>query len=963
MRYDYHTGAAMKASTAGGLLRSKETPKNTIAVDMESIPVFLRGGSILPRRERARRSSLQMQGDPFTLIVALNDSAAASGALYLDDGHSFAYKRGVYSERALAYAGSVLSNSAQVIATTMLPSLDAAIPIVASAKGLKTDAVVERIIVLGLPGGPEGWRAVVQSGSKALEAAPGSLRLKEGLPQAGCSLPSEAWDHSARKLQSTTSVFSNQAATLGQPGVTPHILQLHPGATDTDLKQLCEWLLQIGTQCDRTFHNVYKGFSAWLTPAQYSQLERHEQIQDVHTDGIVHTHQIEQVQTQQNVGWDLDRMDQPQLPLDGNYRYTSDGTGVNAYIIDTGIRKDHVEFQYSAANQAAGFSGSRALSGFSALGDNNTDDCYGHGSHVSATVGGVNVGVAKNVTLWAVRAIGCDGSSNTSNIVAALDWITANAQKPAIAVMSLGSSKIESAMDNAVSAAVSAGIVAVTAAGNFNEDACQISPGHLNVTINVAASDSTDTRWSDSDYGPCVDLYAPGVGIRSATYTSATSYLVASGTSMACPHVAGACALYMQHNPDSLPAEVAAEINGTTSNGVIQDGMDSSGTPNQLVQVTLDLVPTINIQPQTLAPAVLFEGSFAVSTSQTITLTNQGNSSVNYTTNVTPLGLIGGWLTPTPASGSMSADGQATIGLKYDFSSQEFQGINTADLLLTTTGQPVAKVFLATAYVFCADLQSIPQNSAHSVVYMEFTLVQDSRPTTADWPAMVEGPHVYVSIAVRFSHPVAILDQSAVQINNGAGVVESVSSTGSRGSLCSDFVIHAKVAFSPWDTLATTVAATIAGNDVSDVYGSPFPSSTNSTTLDHRPVGRLFSAYMSTSGDLGLVTAEQNAILLAVFSEPVTGLSTQSFQVTGPPSSTIQALKPVAGTLTYYHVVIALPGDYYGNVTVSLTGTLQDAGQRTNQPITPLSFTRVAEPLMKGTGYQLLKTAALQTTS
>ncbi|KAK9835176.1 hypothetical protein WJX81_003674 [Elliptochloris bilobata] len=440
-----------------------------------------------------------------------------------------------------------------------------------------------------------------------------------------------------------------------------------------------------------------------------------------------------------------------------------------------GIRKDHVEFQYSAANQAAGHKGTRALSGFSSFGDNNTDDCYGHGTHVSGIVGGLTFGVAKNVTLWA-----------------------------AVASMSLGAGTPEPLLDTAARTLVGLGVTVVTAAGNYNNDACQISPAREPLALTVAASDSAD-------------------------------------------------------------------------------------------------VPTISINPLMLPPALLYEGSFGVAATQTITLSNDANKSVTF------------------------------------------------------------NVITANAYVFCQALNGVPAGGAHSVTAMAFTLVQDTRPATPDWPPLPnDGPHIYAVVAIRFSHPVGSLTAASLSVNEGAGAVESVVAGGPRGVMCSDFIAHVKVPFSPWDSLSTTVCVTVLGATVADMGGTTFPDAKNCTTLDHRPVASLYAAYMAASGDQGPVTGEQNAVAVAVFSEPVTGLSAASFRIDGPPAATVTALKLLRGTSSYYHVLLTLPAAYYGSVTLNLVGQVQDAGQQSNLPVTPLTFQRVEQPLLEATAFRIMKPPGLQ---
>ncbi|MFH3940774.1 S8 family peptidase [Acinetobacter nosocomialis] len=325
---------------------------------------------------------------------------------------------------------------------------------------------------------------------------------------------------------------------------------------------------QHGGRILQSYDSALKGFAIYLPDtagtAFIEAMKKNPQVLSVENDTVVNI----DATTQTNPDWGLDRIDQKALPLNSTYSYSQTGTGTTAYIVDTGILSTHQEFS------------GRVLSGYTAISDGNgTTDCNGHGTHVAGTVGGTTYGVAKNVKLVPVRILGCDGSGASSNVIAGLDWILKNGSKPAVVNMSLGGAA-SSSLDSAVENLYNNGYVMVVAAGNSNTDACTSSPARTSNAITVAATDNTDTRASYSNYGSCVDIFAPGSQINSSWIGSNTATRVLNGTSMATPHVAGVVAELLQSTPTATPQTITSNLLNQATSDVVKN---PSGSPNRLL--------------------------------------------------------------------------------------------------------------------------------------------------------------------------------------------------------------------------------------------------------------------------------------------------------------------------------------------------------------------------------------------
>ncbi|MCG9510703.1 S8 family peptidase [Acinetobacter pittii] len=325
---------------------------------------------------------------------------------------------------------------------------------------------------------------------------------------------------------------------------------------------------QHGGKVLQAYDTVLKGFAVYLPEAAgtafVEAMKKNPNVLSVENDTVMKI----DATTQSNPDWGLDRIDQKTLPLNSTYSYLQTGSGTTAYIVDTGILSTHQQFS------------GRVLSGYTAISDGNgTSDCHGHGTHVAGTVGGSTYGVAKNVSLVPIRILGCDGSGAASNVIAGLDWILKNGKKPAVVNMSLGGDASTS-LDSAVENLFNNGYVMVVAAGNSNTDACSSSPARVSKAITVAATDNTDTRASYSNYGSCVDIFAPGSQINSSWIGSNTATKVLNGTSMATPHAAGVVAQMLQSTPTATPQTISNNLLNQASNNVVKN---PSGSPNRLL--------------------------------------------------------------------------------------------------------------------------------------------------------------------------------------------------------------------------------------------------------------------------------------------------------------------------------------------------------------------------------------------
>ena len=311
------------------------------------------------------------------------------------------------------------------------------------------------------------------------------------------------------------------------------------------------------------YQYALKGFAARLSAGAVEGLRHNPKIASIIPDEYGTMDQSSQPI------WSLDRADQRSLPLNGTFAPNQTGAGVNVYVVDTGIRKTHQEFD----------GGARVRAGYTSVADGyGTGDCNGHGTHVAATVAGRTYGVAEQATIYPVRISGCNGTVSASAAIAGLDWVRVNHVKPAVVNLSF-SWPVRSDIDNAVTSLINAGVVVVTSAGNNNADACSYSPKRVSSIISVGNTDSYDTRAPDSNWGSCVQMFAPGVGIVSAWNGSDTDSRTLTGTSMSSPLVAGIAALYLQNDPTAPVWKVReAVINSSTFGSVA----DAQGTPNRL---------------------------------------------------------------------------------------------------------------------------------------------------------------------------------------------------------------------------------------------------------------------------------------------------------------------------------------------------------------------------------------------
>lgn len=423
-----------------------------------------------------------------------------------------------------------------------------------------------------------------------------------------------------------------------------------------------------------TWRDSVRGFHARMSAAAAKRLAADPAVQYVEQNQTVHL-----VGTQSPTpSWGLDRIDQRNLPLDDSYTYPNTASGVTAYIIDTGIRISHNDF------------GGRATWGTNTVDSNNTD-CNGHGTHVASTTGGTAYGVAKGVSLVAVKVLNCQGSGTYAGVIEGIDWVTSqHTSGAAVANMSLGGS-FSQAVNDAVTASIADGVTYALAAGNSNANACNSSPSSTPNAITVGATQDNDARASFSNYGSCLDIFAPGVNITAAWNSSDSATNTISGTSMASPHTAGVAALIKAANPSYTPQQVRDKMVADGTDGVV--GSPGSGSPNVLLYVANDTTPptrdfSISVSPTSGTIAVGKSGTATVNTA-----TTAGSAqTVNLSSSGAPSGVSVSFSPSSVTSGNSStmtinvASSAANGTYPITITGSGETGTKTATFTLTVTG-------------------------------------------------------------------------------------------------------------------------------------------------------------------------------------------------------------------------------------------------------------------------------------
>ncbi|CAA9303721.1 MAG: hypothetical protein AVDCRST_MAG89-655 [uncultured Gemmatimonadetes bacterium] len=339
-----------------------------------------------------------------------------------------------------------------------------------------------------------------------------------------------------------------------------YIVVLKPGANPRGVAAA------VGARPRFVYGSLINGFAATLNAAQLAALQHNPTVSWIEPDQFGRA-----AGTQSSAPWGLDRIDERALPMNGTYVYTGTASNVYVYILDTGIETSHPEFEGRAVNTA-----------FDAIGGTGSGtDCHGHGTHVAGIVGGKTYGVAKKARLYGVRVMGCapDPVPVASAVIAGLEWVMANHIAPAVVNLSF-SIPPSPALDNAVDSLAHRRVFVAAAAGGYNLNACDYSPGRAVNAFTVAATNSRDERWGNSNWGTCVDMYAPGVAITSAWKGGGT--MMQDGTSFAAPHVAGVAALYKAAYGNVTTNTIAQWLRANATVDAVFNGA-RNGTPNYLL--------------------------------------------------------------------------------------------------------------------------------------------------------------------------------------------------------------------------------------------------------------------------------------------------------------------------------------------------------------------------------------------
>eukprot|EP00192_Tetraselmis_astigmatica_P009076 CAMPEP_0117681118 /NCGR_PEP_ID=MMETSP0804-20121206/18776_1 /TAXON_ID=1074897 /ORGANISM="Tetraselmis astigmatica, Strain CCMP880" /LENGTH=663 /DNA_ID=CAMNT_0005490783 /DNA_START=327 /DNA_END=2315 /DNA_ORIENTATION=- len=532
--------------------------------------------------------------------------------------------------------------------------------------------------------------------------------------------------------------------------------------------------------------------------------------------------------------WNLDSLDNE---VDGNYEYSALGTGVNIYVLDTGVASRHPQFAYPQEDIDKGLfkpTDRRVVHGVSTVPGFTTEDCFGHGTAVAGVAAGKTFGVAKNATIIAVRTLDCEGLAGTDHVLMAMSWVLDNHKKPAVVQMSLTTQEVDHPMDAAAAALVKAGLTVVASAGNFGLDTESCSPARDPAVIAVGASNIDNTVWRKSNYGPDVTLFAPGTSILSAWKARGgrPSIERSDGTSVAAPHVSGAIALHLEHHPHHTPQQVLEVLLRNALHGAMA-GLPE-GTPNILLRVDPQAnAALLDVGDTDLGDTVI---SMDGTEHHTVVLTNVGSENMTFSLLVVAHGLYGGWLSAQPSAGSLGPEQAVEVALLY-----EADGLRPGRYASTVTVLSDAlndRVELdARLLVLCSNYSGLDTEAPRTVGFLEGVTVaaHDASPpwdTFEDYSSLGGPPHVWVEFHLRFSHPIKDLPGGSVSLS--AGAVVEVLESDVRGRMCGDYIVRGQVPVQPWVQSSVEVCLTLEEAAVLDVYGKPFPNATDCATVKLR---------------------------------------------------------------------------------------------------------------------------------